>query len=137
MKITEEVMNDLLPLYFAHECSSDTKKVVEEYFQEHPEFEQQSRRNYKDPFAVTDVPALAPTEEVKTLKYTRRWMKARSFALAFAICLSLCPFSYFRTDHGSAFLFVEHPAAALIYGSCAVIFWCIYFGIKRRLRTNL
>ncbi|MGD0037978.1 MAG: hypothetical protein ABSC53_11890 [Bacteroidota bacterium] len=136
MKITEEVMNDLLPLYFANECSSDTKKLVEEYFQEHPEFEQQSRQKYKDLFADKNIPSLTPTEEVKALKSTRRWMKVRSFVLAFAIFFSLCPFSYYRTDNGSAFLFLEHPSEALIYVPFAVLFWGIYFGMKRRLRTG-
>jgi hypothetical protein len=135
MKITEEVMNDLLPLYFANECSSDTKKLVEEYFQEHPEFEQPSRQKYKDPFANT-IPALPPTEEVRALKSTRRWMKVRSFALAFAIFFSVCPFSYYHSDNGSAFLFLDHPSEALIYVPFAVVFWCIYFGMKRKLRTG-
>jgi hypothetical protein len=136
MKITEEVMDDLLPLYFANECSSDTKKFVEEYFQEHPEFEQQSRQKYKDPFAENNVPSLTPTEEVRALKYTRRWMKVRSFVLAFAIFFSLCPFSYYHSDNGSAFLFLEHPSEALIFVPFAMVFWVIYFGIKRRLRTG-
>jgi hypothetical protein len=135
MKITEEVMSDLLPLYFANECSSETKKLVEEYFQQHPEFEQQSRKQYKDPFIEKDVPSLMRTEEVRALKSTRRWIKVRSFVLAFAIFFSLCPFSYYHTDNGSAFLFLEHPSEALIYVPFAVVFWSIYFGIKRKLRA--
>ncbi|MGD1045250.1 MAG: hypothetical protein ABR936_07995 [Bacteroidota bacterium] len=136
MKITEEVMSDLLPLYFANECSSDTKKLVEEYFQEHPEFEKESRQKYKDPFVEKNIPSLTHNEEVRALKSTRRWIKARSFVLAFAIFFSLCPFSYYHTDNGSAFLFLEHPTEALIYVPFAVVFWGIYFGIKRRLRTE-
>jgi hypothetical protein len=108
---------------------------VEEYFQEHPEFEQPSRQKYKDPFANT-IPALPPTEEVRALKSTRRWMKVRSFALAFAIFFSVCPFSYYHSDNGSAFLFLDHPSEALIYVPFAVVFWCIYFGMKRKLRTG-
>jgi len=135
MNITEEVISDLLPLYFAHECSSETKILVEEYFQEHQEFEQQSRQNYKDPFA-NNIPSLTPAEEVRALKSTRRWMKMRSFVIAFAIFFSLCPFSYYHTANGSAFLFLDHPTEALIYVPFAVVFWCIYFGMKRRLRTG-
>jgi hypothetical protein len=135
MDIPEEVINDLLPLYFANECSSETKKLVEEYFLKYPEIEQQSRQTYKDPFANTPVPSLKPTEEVRVLKSTRRWMKLRSFVLAFAIFFSLCPFSFYHTDNGSTFLFLEHPSEALIYVPFAMVFWGMYFGIKRRLRT--
>jgi membrane protease YdiL (CAAX protease family) len=63
-------------------------------------------------------------------------MKVRSFVLAFAIFCSLCPFSYYHTDNGSAFLFLEHPSEALIYVPFAVVFWGIYFGIKQKLRTG-
>jgi len=135
MKITEEVMNDLMPLYFANECSSDTKQIVEEYFQEHPEFGQRSRRQYKDPFVGSAVPSLPQNEEVRALKSTRRWMKARSFALAFAILFSLCPFSFYSNDERTNFLFLDHPSDALIYVVFAVVFWVIYFGIRRKLRA--
>jgi len=136
MKITEDVMNDVMPLYFANECTSDTKQIVEEYFLEHPEFEQQSRQKYKDPFAEKNIPSLVHTEEVKTLRSTRRWMRVRSFVLAFAIFFSLCPFSFYHTDDRSYFLFLEHPSEALIYVPFAVVFWGIYFGIKRKMRTG-
>jgi hypothetical protein len=136
MKITEDVLNDLLPLYFANECSSDTKKFVDDYFQEHPAFERQAQQQYKDPFVGTAVPDLPRTEEVRTLQATRRWMKARSFVVGFAIFFSLCPFSFYHTDHGSTFLFLDHPSEAWIYVPLAVMFWGVYFGIKRKLRVG-
>jgi hypothetical protein len=135
MKITKEVMNDLLPLYFENECSNGTKQIVEEYFREHPEFEKQSRQQYKDPFAGNAIPSLPLGEEVLALKSTRRWIKARSFVLAFAIFFSLCPFSFYRIGDTSVFMFLDHPSDALIYGTFALVFWGIYFGIKRKLRA--
>ena len=128
-------MNDLMPLYFANECSSDTKQIVEEYFREHPEFEIQSRQQYKDPFSETVIPSLPRSGEVLALKSTRRWMRTRSFVLAFAIFFSLCPFSFYSSDERSYFLFLDHPSDALIYVVFAVVFWVIYFGIKRKLRA--
>jgi hypothetical protein len=135
MKITEEVMNDLMPLYFANECSNGTKQIVEEYFREHQEFEQQSRHQYKDPFAGNIIPSLPRNEEVRALKSTRRWIKARSFVLAFAIFFSLCPFSFYRNGDTSVFLFLDRPSEALIYVPFALVFWGIYFGMKRKLRA--
>jgi hypothetical protein len=135
MKITENVMNDLLPLYFANECSDDTKKLVDEYFGEHTAYEQLVRQQYQNPFAGKNIPLLQHSEEVRALKSTRRWMKARSFVLAFAIFFSLCPFSFYSSDERSYFLFLERPMEALIFVPIALVFWGIYFGIKRKMRV--
>ena len=43
MNITQEVVTDLLPVYFSDEASSDTKSLVEEYFRENPDFERMAR----------------------------------------------------------------------------------------------
>ena len=39
MNLTQEVVTDLLPIYFSGEASSGTKSLVEEYFRDHPDFE--------------------------------------------------------------------------------------------------
>jgi hypothetical protein len=39
MKITREVVKDLLPAYFSGEASADTQSLVEEYFREDPAFD--------------------------------------------------------------------------------------------------
>ena len=43
MKITREVVTDLLPIYFSGEASSGTKSLVEDYFRENPDFERMAR----------------------------------------------------------------------------------------------
>jgi len=43
MSVTRDVVADLLPVYFSGEASEDTKRLVEEYFRENPEFERMSR----------------------------------------------------------------------------------------------
>ena len=37
MNITKNIINDLIPLYFANECSADTRALVDEYLQQDPE----------------------------------------------------------------------------------------------------
>ena len=36
MKVTKEIISDLIPLYAANECSADTRALVEEYLQQNP-----------------------------------------------------------------------------------------------------
>ena len=77
MNITENIINDLMPAYFSGECSIDTKHIVEEYFQDHPEFARQSRKQYESPFADKSLPRLKAENEVKALRFTRRLIKIR------------------------------------------------------------
>ena len=44
MKVTREVIYDLLPAYFAGEVSDDTRVLVEEYFASDPEFGRMAAR---------------------------------------------------------------------------------------------
>lgn len=44
MKVTREVIYDLLPAYFAGEVSSDTRALVEAYFASDPEFGRMATR---------------------------------------------------------------------------------------------
>jgi len=44
MKVTREVIYDLLPAYFAGEVSDDTRALVEEYFTSDPEFGRMAAR---------------------------------------------------------------------------------------------
>ncbi len=43
MKVTREVVKDLLPKYFSGEASQDTQRMVEEYFSQDPDFERAAR----------------------------------------------------------------------------------------------
>ena len=44
MKVTREVIYDLLPAYFAGDASDDTRTLVEEYFASDPEFGRMAAR---------------------------------------------------------------------------------------------
>ena len=43
MKLEREVIIDLLPAYFSGEASTATRRLVEEFFRENPDFEKSAR----------------------------------------------------------------------------------------------
>src|SRR5437763_1261081 len=45
MNITENIVRDLLPLYFDGECSPDTRALVETWFAQHPAFAQAAQKS--------------------------------------------------------------------------------------------
>lgn len=44
MKVTENVIMDLMPMYLADEVSEDTRILVDEYFKSNPEFEEKYKQ---------------------------------------------------------------------------------------------
>ena len=45
MKITRDVIIDLLPLYFSGAASEDSKQLVEIYFEQNPQFAAEAKKS--------------------------------------------------------------------------------------------
>ncbi|HTX19163.1 MAG TPA: hypothetical protein VMG34_10935 [Bacteroidota bacterium] len=131
MKITSDVINDLLPLYSSGECSSDTKALVEEYLTANPGVSLPSPAD-KRLINATLPGRMEAGDELRVLLATRRRLRVRSSVMALAIFFTVAPFS-FAYVHGQFYsLISESPTAAAVYGAIGLLFWGIYFGIKRR-----
>ncbi len=134
MKITESIINDLLPLYLSDECSDDTKRVVTEYLAAHPEFAEKMR-GISDTKLPNDFAAkLTANDELKTLKRTQQLIRRKTYLMAGAIFFSLIPFSCLYTNERLYIFFIESPRTALAYGMVGIIFWVTYFLNQRKLR---
>ncbi len=131
MNVTREVITDLLPVYYAKECSNDTRLLVEEFFKANPEFERQAK-NLRTPFPSSIPQGLAKEDEMKSLGKTRRLLRVRSAILGFAIFCSLAPFSFLYTQGKIYWLFSESPTSAIIYGIVGVALWVAYAVMKRK-----
>jgi len=89
MKITRDVILDLLPLYLANEVSADTRALVEEYLETDPEL-----AIIADQPAATALPKDIPiplTKEDKMEAYRRakQLMTLRTIILAVVISFAL------------------------------------------------
>lgn len=56
MKVTKEVILDLLPLYVEGEVSEDTKALVREYLKTDPELEEITKELASEKFDEVDIP---------------------------------------------------------------------------------
>ncbi len=82
MKITRDVIRDLIPLYQAGEASSDTKRLVEEFLKQDPEFGREVSEGTRMPFDA--LPVELPAEhEIKTLERTKKMIRLRSWLMGF------------------------------------------------------
>jgi len=135
MNITKNIINDLIPLYFANECSADTRAPVEEYLQQNPEQGDELRRIINTPVPGT-VPPAKNLDEVRAFRQARRRLRRRSWLMALAIFFSLAPFSSFSADDGRSWWFLrDAPRAALVYAAIGVGFWILYAVERSRSRT--
>ena len=132
MNISKDVINDLLPLYFAEDCSADTKQLVEEYFKSNPDFEKRVKKLNQNPIPKDIVQNLGKTDEMKSLLETRRLLKARGIFMGFAIFFSLVPFSFVASDEYSFFMLLDAPLSSLFFAICSIPLWIGYFMVKRK-----
>lgn len=136
MNITENVISDLLPQYAAHDCSADTRRLIEEYLQNHPQFASRVQAATQDP-----LPGIVPGtpgsgDEMRSLTRTKLLLKQRTYFMAFAIFCSLAPFSVLHTHGRTYWLLVESPVTAAAYGVAAVFMWAGYLITRRKLTRS-
>jgi hypothetical protein len=134
MNVTKDIINDLIPLYVANDCSADTRTLVEEYLQQHPQeaVELQRISNTAVPDAV---PPAKNLDEVRAFREARRRLRLRSTVMALAIFFSLAPMSSFVDDRRSWWMLRDAPGTALIYAVIGVVFWIIYAVDRNRSKS--
>jgi len=134
MNVTKEVINDLYPLYLEQECSADSRALVEEYLQRHPQHARELRQISAAPLPRTP-PSTSELDETQSLRLARRAVRRRSWLMAFAIFFSLTPFSFVSAKGWSLWMLRDAPRSALVYAVLAVGFWISYAVQRRRARS--
>jgi len=134
MNVTKDIINDLIPLYAANECSADTRALVEEYLQRNPRQAEELRRIMNTPIPGV-VPPAKGLDEVRAFREARRRLRRRSWLMAAAIFFSLAPFSFFSTGERTWWLLRDATGSALVYAAIGVVFWIIYAVDRRRSQS--
>jgi hypothetical protein len=137
MNVTRGIVTDLLPAYFSGEASEDTRRLVEDYFRENPDFEQMARRAAATPLDVlrAAVPAAAEAEKEKRELQCIGWeLRSRRVWLDIAVFYTLWPLVSLAGGNLSAWLGGPHAwGGRIAVWSIAVFFWILYFiRIRRR-----
>ena len=146
MKVTRNIIRDLLPAYLSGEATEDTRLLVEEYFREDPEFERLSKGQAQKLESLQHSISLRPDEaqEKTALSRARSLLRRQrilfGLALTFTMNAILLGIS-FQLDgqghvtavHWAQFEFQRYVIAAL--GSAALVMWVLYFIRARRFHT--
>lgn len=135
MRITEDVMNDLLTLELSGEASADTKSLIEGYARENPAFAARLEAAARLP--ALDAPAGGPSfdRELQVLADTRRFIFLRTLLVAAALMFSVLPFTFTFGSDGVHFLVLgRFPGLVWSSWSLAAASWAAAYVIGRRIR---
>jgi hypothetical protein len=133
MKVTRDVVKDLLPVYVAGEASDDTRALVEEWVRSDPELARQVRQ--AGGITLPQTPPLAPTLEKQALDRTRRHLRWRSVLLGFTIYVSTLSLSITFSSRGYEGLLIDDWPQRIVVIVIAMALWVIYWRVSRRMRV--
>ena len=127
MKITEDLIIDLLPVYQSGEASKDTIKVVESYLEENPAFKK-ILSEFDNKLELNEIEQSHPTGEKEALMRVKRLLRLRSILLGVAIFMSTAPLSMAgNSEDGITWMMLrDSPNMALLFGVVAVVMWVAY-----------
>jgi len=137
MNVTQNVIDDLVPVYLAGEASADTVALVEEFLQQNPDF-----ARTVDALRANPLPELAnafePTQEKETLNMTKRLLRRRGILLGLALFLTLSPFTFEFNGGGMTWRYLREtpPVAAAAMFVAALGCWAGFLSVRRKLRVT-
>jgi anti-sigma factor RsiW len=106
MKISRDVILDLLPVYLAGEASADTRSLVEEYLETDPQLAKVAKESAAAklpgdiPVPLTQEDQMEAFKETKRLLLQRTVILAGVIAVALLSCFSLALLAYFMLVSG-------------------------------------
>jgi hypothetical protein len=137
MRITRDVVNDLLPAYIAGEASADTVALVEEFLRLDPDLARTVEALRANPLPELPL-ALRPTQEKETLDMTKKLLRLRGIMMGFAMFLTLLPLSFRFANGGITWTFLQEapPQLTALVSLAAVACWGGFLYVRRRLLST-
>jgi len=138
MKITRDIVTDLLPAYLSGEASADTRALVEEFFKQDPEFESMAKEKKPDELLGTPpVIGLKEEHERAALIRTRSLLQWRSHWFALALMFTAVPLSCVFSSRGLVwFMLRDAPHFGIMCWGIALVCWIQFIRSRRRLRSS-
>jgi hypothetical protein len=150
MKITRDVITDLLPVYLSNEASQDTHDLVEAFLKDDPEFAKLVEEQ-ETPLPESQI-KISKETEMQTLAATRTLLRKRSLFLGIAIFFTCFAFAFTFDRSGLHWLWTQSPVSAIInlvlgeWSGASITgvvnlvisayFWIRYFQTDRKLKGS-
>lgn len=135
MKITDDVVNDLLMVYLADEASADTRALVEHYARQNQAFA--SKLAAARAFSMPEAPQSKPANDVelRALTRTRQFIFLRTLFFAGGWLFTLLPLLFTFDEGGVRFLVLGHHTGLVwAFWSLAAASWTAWYVMHRQVR---
>lgn len=136
MKITRDVITDLMPVYSSGEASSDTRALVEEFFKQDPEYARIAAKPENQILPGGDSLSLPRNSELTSLARTRLMIRRRSLFLSLALMFTGLAVAFKFNHDGVSWLWSDAHAGAFGCIAIAAVSWIGLYVTRRRLRTT-
>jgi anti-sigma factor RsiW len=142
MRVSRDVIVDLLPLYLAGEASGATRSLVEQYLSRDEALAMQVRLHLTEGLGARAAPAELPPElELRSLSRTRTLLRRQRWLFGVAIGLSVLALTSELSLGGNRvtafhFLIQDYPLVFGPIAAGAIACWLAYVGTVRRLRAR-
>jgi anti-sigma factor RsiW len=152
MKVTRDVVMDLLPLYVAGEACADTRALVEEFLEQDADLRHRVREGALDALVPTaNQPAggrsagipgwtVPPDVELRSLRRTRGRLRWQRLTYAWALAVSLLSLTTVVSFKGDQVhirvLLVDYPGVFAAVAGLALSLWAAYFLLRRHTRVT-
>ena len=137
MKVTRDVVTDLLPVYLANEASADTRALVDEFLGQDPEFAGLVKdKRSEELLGALPGKALGTNVERETLERTKNLLRWRAHWFSLALVFTLFPLNCVFSSKGLVWIMLrDAPAFAETCWIAAVVFWVLFLRTRRRVRS--
>ncbi len=129
MSVTRDVITDLLPVYFSGEASEDTRRLVEDYFRENPEFARIARGAARPLETLREAAPIAPEaqKEKRDLEFIGWELRTRRVWLVLAVLYTLLPVLSLTSGELARWLGGPQTwGGRVVTWAIAIFFWILY-----------
>jgi hypothetical protein len=137
MKVTQNVIHDLLPVYLSGEGSADTVALVEEFLRLDPGLAHTVEALRANPLPELPI-ALRPTQEKETLDRTKRLLRWRGILMGLGIFLTMLPLSFRFANGRITWTFLHEMPSLAVALIClgTLSCWAGFLYVRRRLQVT-
>lgn len=132
MKITRDVVSDLLAVYLSGEATADTRALVEEWLKTDADLARRAEEARRADLPPVTLPA--PSAEQRAFVRTRRGLRLRAIMLGLAVYVSTLPLTVTFNRQGFQGLMIQDWWERILLLAIAAVLWVVYFRMPRRLR---
>jgi hypothetical protein len=136
MKISRDIILDLLPIYLANEASEDTCLLVEQFLADDPTLaklvEQSKQNQWQEEIPIP----LNKEQEMKSFEKTKQLLFQQKLFLALAIATTLFLIAFRFDENGVEWLWIHAPRMGWGIFIVASLFWAAFLNVAYLLNRK-